>query len=191
MSIERHIEEVAEAAALYTLGKLPEAEMRGFEQRIAAGCPLCQAHLETCLQTAELMIEGAAVAPPPSLKDRLMRQIESAAAAAPAPAPAAKPAPAQMRILRAHEGEWTPSPAPGVDFRFLQGRRSLLVRMQAGASLPSHPHALDEHCLVIEGTVRDDEGTTLGVGDFLFMPKGSTHATIYSDTGGVFLIAYV
>jgi len=189
MSIERHLEEVAEAAALYTLGKLPEAEMRGFEQRIAGGCPLCQAHLESCLQTAESVIECVAVAPPPSLKERLMRQIETPAAAAPAPVPAPK-SPAQMRILRSHEGEWTPSPAAGVDFRFLHGRRSLLVRMQPGASLPSHPHALDEHCLVIEGTVRDDEGTTLGVGDFLFMPKGSTHATIYSDTGGVFLIAY-
>ena len=189
MSLDRHLEEVAEAAALYALGKLPDAEMRGFEQRIAGGCPLCSAHLETCLQTAETLIEAIAVTPAPSLKDRLMKQIEAQPAPAEA-APAPKEPVPQMRVLKAEQGEWTPSPAPGVEFRFLHGKKSLLVRMQPGASFPSHPHRYDEQCLILEGTIKDGEGMTLGVGDFLFMPKGSTHAPSYSDTGCVFLIAY-
>jgi mannose-6-phosphate isomerase-like protein (cupin superfamily) len=184
MSIARHLEEVAQTAARYALGKLPEAEMRGFEQRLAGGCPLCQAHLEVCLQTAESLLESIPAAPDPSLKDRLLKQIET-------PPAAPQEAPAQMRILRADQGEWTASPAPGVDFRFLHGTRSLLVRMKPGAGYPSHPHPFDEHCLVLEGTIKDREGTTLNVGDFLFMPQGSTHAPSYTDTGCVFLIAYV
>jgi quercetin dioxygenase-like cupin family protein len=190
MSIDRHLEEVAEAAALYVLGKLPEAEMRGFEQRLAGGCPLCTAHLESCLQTAEALVEIQAVAPPPSLKDRLMLRIEESAAAPPQPAPSTAPV-VDKRILRAQDSDWTPSPVPGVKMRYLHGKRSFLVKMEAGASLPRHDHALDEHCLMLEGSVQDNEGTTLYAGDFLFMPKGSKHDPIHTTTGCTFLIAYV
>ena len=79
---------------------------------------------------------------------------------------------------------------PGIQFRFLHGRKTLLVKMEPGTTYPSHPHAFDEHCLVIDGVVADHSGMALGTGDFLFMPAGSTHGEIFTDTGCTFLIAY-
>jgi anti-sigma factor ChrR (cupin superfamily) len=62
--------------------------------------------------------------------------------------------------------------------------------MDPGARLLSHEHAFDEQCLVLEGTIEDVEGTTLRAGDFLFMPKGSTHAPSHTEQGCTLLIAY-
>ncbi len=68
MSDNRHCNEVSETAALYALGKLPEAEARLFERRLATGCSLCQAELDGHQRTAELLLSAiGAVTPPASL----------------------------------------------------------------------------------------------------------------------------
>jgi anti-sigma factor ChrR (cupin superfamily) len=91
--------------------------------------------------------------------------------------------------LRSNEGDWVPSPDPGVSYRFLHGRKTVLVRMDPGSSCSSHMHAFNENCLVLEGTVEDGD-MKLSAGDFLYMPAGTSHTPSYSETGCLLLISY-
>jgi mannose-6-phosphate isomerase-like protein (cupin superfamily) len=179
MTTNRHCDEVSETAALYALGKLAEAEARGFERRLESGCSLCQAELESHQRTAELLLSATVgVMPPASLEERLMRSVGTLANEA-----------SGAELLRSHEGEWVASPDPGVKYRFLHGRKTVLVRMEPGSRCSSHEHAFNENCLVLEGTVEDGD-MKLNAGDFLFMPAGSSHTPSYSETGCLLLIAY-
>jgi mannose-6-phosphate isomerase-like protein (cupin superfamily) len=179
MTTHRHCEEVSETAALYALGKLPEAEARGFERRLASGCSLCQAELESHQRTAEMLLSATVgVAPPASLEQRLMQSL------------GVQTAPDNgAELLRSTDGEWVASPDPGVSYRFLHGRKTVLVRMTPGSHCSSHDHHFDENCLVLEGTVEDGD-MKLSAGDFLFMPAGTSHMPSYSETGCLLLIAY-
>jgi mannose-6-phosphate isomerase-like protein (cupin superfamily) len=179
MMTNRPCDEVSEVAALYALGKLPDAEARGFERRLESGCSLCQTELESHQRTAELLLSATVgVAPPASLEQRLLQSLMPQAA----PGNGAE-------VLRSHDGEWIASPDPGVSYRFLHGRKTVLVRMQPGSYCSSHDHAFDENCLVLEGTVEDAD-MKLSAGDFLFMPAGSSHTPSYTETGCLLLISY-
>jgi anti-sigma factor ChrR (cupin superfamily) len=176
MSDNRHCDEVSETAALYALGKLPEAEARIFERRLATGCSLCQAELESHQRTVELLVSALeTVTPPVSLEQRLMRSLPEQSSGA--------------ELLRSNEGEWVPAPDPGVSYRFLHGRKTLLVKMDPGSTNASHSHRFDENCLVLEGTVEDGD-MKLSAGDFLFMPAGTSHSPSYTETGCLLLISY-
>ena len=176
MSDNRHCDEVSETAALYALGKLPEAEARIFERRLATGCSLCQAELESHQRTVELLVSALeTVTPPVSLEQRLMRSLPEQSSGA--------------ELLRSNEGEWVPAPDPGVSYRFLHGRKTLLVKMAPGSINSSHSHKFNENCLVLEGTVEDGD-MKLNAGDFLFMPAGTNHSPSYTETGCLLLISY-
>ena len=176
-----HFDDVCGQAALYALGKLTAEERRVFEQRLASGCPLCCAQVQDFQEVSESLTSLVAVTPPPALEARLMASIAG-------PKPSTDTPGRDIRMAK--DAKWVDAPQPGVQFRFLHGRKTLLIKMEPGASYPSHPHAFDEHCLVLEGTIGDHSGLKLGSGDFLFMPAGSTHDPIFTDTGCTFLIAY-
>lgn len=94
-----------------------------------------------------------------------------------------------MKIVPADASPWWPGPVPGVELRFLNGRKTFLVRMAPGSSLPLHHHDHAEQCLVLEGSVHS-EGATVRAGDYIYMPAGSTHQPIHTEEGCTFLIAY-
>jgi putative transcriptional regulator len=50
------------------------------------------------------------------------------------------------------------------------------VRMEPGATFPEHQHLGDETVLVLQGALRDCDGTVFGAGDVARMPAGSSHA---------------
>jgi anti-sigma factor ChrR (cupin superfamily) len=171
-------EEISAEAALFILEQLePEASSR-FEARLKDGCEIAQAEYAAFSEVATTL--GMMVPPqepPAGLRDRLMAQITAET-------------PDQGRVLvRSNEGRWAPGPAPGVEIRLLYKKRTMLVRLAPGARLPVHHHPYAEQCLVLEGTVSDGE-TTVGPGDYVLMPAGSTHPELYSETGAIFLIAY-
>jgi anti-sigma factor ChrR (cupin superfamily) len=177
-----HIEEIEEQAALFALGALEPEQAKRFSQRLNAGCPLCRAEVEDCEAALALMAAGAPEATPPErLRDRLLERIGVTE----------KPAPMSAAgvVIRANEVPWKPGPFPGVDFRFLHERKTMLVRMAPKARIPAHPHAAAEQCLVLEGSVTTD-GLTAYAGDYTYMPAGSTHDDLYSENGALFLIAY-
>jgi quercetin dioxygenase-like cupin family protein len=184
MSAIRKTDEVAETAALYAVGKLGEEEARRFEQRIQSGCPYCMAELEGCQRAIEELVLAAPPAPPaPGLEAKLLERIGLISRS---PQPAAH----EPKIVRQDEGDWVDGPHPGVKLRFLHRKRTMLVKMEPGSTYPTHAHALDEQCLVLEGSIRDGEGRTAAAGDYIFMPKGSTHPPLSTETGALFLIAY-
>jgi quercetin dioxygenase-like cupin family protein len=167
-------EEIAADAALFVLGQLDADAAARFEARLKEGCEIARSEYAAFTETAaSLSFAAPSAAPPASLRDRLMTRIAHSG----------------VVIVRAHETGWMPGPAPGVEIRLLHKKKTMLVRLAPGARVPVHHHDLSEQCLVIEGTVTDGE-TTVSAGDYVFMPAGTTHSELSSETGCTFLIAY-
>lgn len=179
-------DEVEGDAALYALDALPSKDAEQFRQRLAAGCSLCQGLLKDCQEVvAFLPMTVPEVEPPRSLRASLLSRIAGEARRPPAELSGT----ADGLIVRAGDGEWVDAPSPGVQYRQLQGRKTMLVRMQPNTWLPAHEHKQAEQCLVLEGSIRSED-VTVGAGDYVYMPAGSVHSALYSDTGALFLIAY-
>jgi anti-sigma factor ChrR (cupin superfamily) len=185
MAKRAHLREIEEQAALYALGALGPDEAGKFGKRLAAGCPVCRAELAEFQAVADsLPLSAPEAAPRPEVRRRLMERIGGGA-----PATSAKPAPTAGTLVRPGDTAWIPALAPGVEIRPLLGKKTMLVRMAPGTYLPEHEHSYGEQCLVLEGTVRSDD-MEARAGDFTFMPAGSTHAQLYSETGCLLLITY-
>ena len=173
--------EVEAQAALFALGSLPEAEAAQFRKRVQAGCPLCSGLLEECERVLTAVAVSVPQAEPPAgLRERLLRGVQGE------PEP---PVQTVAQIVRDGQTPWMPAQAPGVEYRALRGRNTVMLRMGPNTWYPEHRHVADEQCLVVEGAVTS-EGVTVHAGDYVFMPKGSLHAPLYSEMGCVLLIAY-
>jgi len=184
MAKRAHLREIEEQAALYALGALGPDEAGKFEKRLAAGCPVCRSEFAEFRAVADaLPLTAPEVAPPPELRERLMERIGAGMSAAPAAKSTAG------RLVRPGDTPWMPALAPGVEVRPLLGKKTMLVRMAPGTYLPEHDHSYGEQCLVLEGSIRSDE-MEAQAGDFTFMPAGSTHSPLYSETGCLLLITY-
>ncbi|MFL6417016.1 MAG: cupin domain-containing protein [Bryobacteraceae bacterium] len=183
MTMQDPMDECRTAAALYSLGALPDREKLQFEQRLSGGCPFCTGQFNEYAALADdIALTVPLEQPDASLRQRLMDRIK--------PAPPVPKSHEGMKLVRSGDTPWRSLPSPGVEVRPLLGTKTLLVRMQPGAVYPSHEHRLAEQCFVLEGSVVDSSGTTAYAGDFVCMPAGSTHADIHTDTGCTFLIAY-
>lgn len=177
------VREIEEQAALYALGALGPDEAGKFEKRLAAGCPLCRAAVEECRTTVEaLPLAAPDVAPRPELRRRVMERIGGEAA------PGGNGKATIGSLVRPGDTPWETS-IPGVEIRPLLGRKTMLVRMAPGSYLPQHEHHYGEQCLVLEGSIRSGD-IEARAGDFTFMPAGSTHAHLYSESGCLLLITY-
>jgi hypothetical protein len=90
-------------------------------------------------EAASLLSETVpSVRPSPSLKNRLIERIAQFEALKP------------LADVRRYDDQWIHSGVPGVDTKTLfkdvkSGRTTMLIRMEPGASLPSHHHGDDEH----------------------------------------------
>jgi anti-sigma factor ChrR (cupin superfamily) len=194
MADHKHIEEVEQQAMLYSLGALTPEEAKKFAQRLAADCPLCRAEVGECRQVlGALAMTAPQVEPPPNARDRLLAAIGAAAKPEGSQKEAAgKDASTSMGeglIVRKDASGFESSPMPGVQIRNLLGKKTFLVRMEPKSYLPEHQHKAAEQCLVLEGSISSD-GITAYAGDYTFMPAGSNHNPLYSETGCLLLIAY-
>jgi hypothetical protein len=179
MAKRTHIREIEEQAALYALGAMGPVEAGGFRERLAAGCPVCRSALDECAGVVTaLPLAVPDAAPRPELRQRLMERIGAAAPKEPV-----------GKLVRPSDTAWENAPIPGVEIRPLLGKRTMLVRMAPGSYLPQHEHSHGEQCLVLEGSIRSED-MVAEAGDFTFMPAGSTHPPLHSDTGCLLLIAY-
>ena len=120
---------------------------------------------------AQLAFAAPSVAPPPHLRERLLSNLPHQG----------------YSLLRAGDGAWIPFAAPGIYRRNLTPT-SFLLKLDPGASLPAHAHGHDEHCLVLEGDIYDDEHS-LAAGDFEIRYAGSSHAEVRSRSGAVVYIS--
>ncbi len=73
------------------------------------------------------------------------------------------------------------------------GLLTVLLKMDPGASLPDHEHALMEQTYVLEGRLVDTEGPEKGLevgpGEFVYRPAGSRHAA-YTPEGGLMVAIF-
>lgn len=179
------ITQIEDDAALYALGALAQGEADRFRQRLNAGCAVCQELVDECRSVVDLLpLAAPEVEPPPSIRSRLMDRIGGDAR----PSGGAMPI-GDGLLVRADGTEWKDAPTPGVRYRQLNGSKTMLVRMAPDTWLPAHDHQHAEQCLVLEGSI-SSEGVTAYAGDYTFMPAGSVHSALYSQTGALFLIAY-
>ena len=168
-------EEIAADAALFVLGQLDTEASARFEAQLRAGSEVYLTEFDAFNHTAAALGATApAHQPPPGLRDRLMARVAQSLA---------------MQVVRRDESGWLPGPAPGVEIRLLHKTKTMLVKLAPGARVPMHHHESEEQCLVLEGRLTDGQ-VTVEAGDFVYMPAGSTHGELCSDTGCIFLIAY-
>jgi quercetin dioxygenase-like cupin family protein len=66
-------------------------------------------------------------------------------------------------------------------------RRSVLVRMRAGASVGAHGHALEEECMMLAGEAFVGD-TLLRSGEYQLAPQGSRHGEVATDVGALFFV---
>jgi anti-sigma factor ChrR (cupin superfamily) len=166
-------------AGEYVLGTLRGDARSAFERRLTSepGLSAQVAAWEERLAPAADALPSVPL--PPGLWGRIERAI------------AAPDALAGTRTVRAREGEWI-ALAPGAWMKPLhldraRGTRSLLLRLEPGAKLPSHNHVSDEECLVLEGEMII-AGVRFGPGDYHLAPAGIVHGELSSRTGGLVFI---
>jgi anti-sigma factor ChrR (cupin superfamily) len=91
--------------------------------------------------------------------------------------------------VRAHEGAWATS-SPGVSRKLLHVDaewQAFLVRIDPGARVPPHGHAILEECLVLEGEF-EVGAETVRKGDLHLAFAGHDHLEIVSPTGALLYI---
>ena len=149
------LEDCASEAALYVLGALPPEEARSVEMRLRSGCSFCAAQVAQYSVVAEqLSLSVDPVAPPPSLKEKLLVRLKDQK-------PAAQPI-EQRTVVRTADSPWVEMSSPGVTMRSLIGKKTFLVRMQPGAVLPKHDHRQAEQCYVLSGSEHDPVCSSTG-----------------------------
>lgn len=189
-------------AALYAAGAMNPEAVAAFEAHLADGCPICTAELRALDGVIAKLAEGiGAQAPPPRVRDALIEYVTQAAVP-PGSQHAAEPqvwrqwsADAHdqgLFIKRAGEGAWEETGVTGVRVRRLfvdqpRNEMTILVRMDAGSSYPSHVHDGPEQCLVLQGNLHVGE-TVLQAGDYQRAAGGSRHDIQRTDSGCLLLI---
>jgi anti-sigma factor ChrR (cupin superfamily) len=102
------------------------------------------------------------------------------------------------RVVHANEMEWEEIRYPGCKVKTLMvdpklGLLTVLLKMEPGASLPDHEHALMEQTFVLEGRLVDcegpEKGLEVGPGEFVYRPAGSRHAA-YTPEGGLMIAIF-
>ncbi len=66
-------------------------------------------------------------------------------------------------------------------------RRSVLVRMRAGARVNAHDHGLEEECMMLGGEAFIGD-TLLRSGEYQLAPQGSRHGEVQTDVGALFYV---
>ena len=107
--------------------------------------------------------------------------------------------PLASRVVHANEMEWEPIRYPGCYVKTLmvdpkEGLLTVLLKMDPGAQLPDHEHALMEQTYMIEGRLVDlegpEKGLEVGPGEFVYRPAGSRHAA-YTPEGGLMVASFL
>jgi quercetin dioxygenase-like cupin family protein len=83
-----------------------------------------------------------------------------------------------FEIISSRQQQWKALAQPGVTLALLHdrdGERTLLLRMEPGATFPRHVHPAGEQLYVLDGSVEIDE-QQLGAGDYLYTAPGAAHA---------------
>ena len=117
------------------------------------------------------------VEPPPGVKAALFARLSP---------------PPDIRFRFATDGAFAPTPYPGVAIRVLNVDRerrqfSAVIRLDAGATYPSHAHDGPEECVVLEGELLVGD-VRMRPGDYQRAEPGSAHSDQWSETGALLFV---
>jgi putative transcriptional regulator len=176
----------AELAELYAAGALEPHEAAEFERRIAAGDGAYVAALGWVLGAMETLLRAGEVTPPARVRAVMAARVEAESAEAAAVWGGAAHGHDEeaagvggIVIARAATGRWRRTGLRGVRYQPLFAdrrcnRRTLMLDMAPGTSLPDHGHAGDEEVIMISGDL-SIAGTVLGPGDYIRIAAGAKH----------------
>ena len=165
-------DELQALALADAIGALDTDERQDFEARLAALPANVRAEVARLYDAAvELSATATSEAPSPAVRAALLARIE---------------VPSNHTVL-ARDGEWVPTPVPGVRMKILaldraRDRVTMLIRGEPGATYPAHRHSGPEECFVISGSVIV-EGQLLRAGDFHHAEGDSDHGELRTDEG--------
>lgn len=106
----------------------------------------------------------------------------------------------RSHYVRPQDLPWEKMRFPGCQTKTLlfdpkSGLATVLIEMEAGATLPDHEHVLIEQTYVLEGSLVDKEGPDTGLevkaGEFVWRPAGSRHVAWCPNGGRMIAIFQV
>ena len=190
----------------YVLGVLPDAERRALDVELASS-PELQAEVRAARE-ALFGRPGAAsgsragVTPRSDARARLLSPLDSGARYAPLHTDLTRAI--ELSEARVRElcdaidtpGVWEPGPLPGISVMHFPGGPNAVapdtgfVRLPAGLQFPYHRHVGHEINYVMEGALRDGDGTLYLPGEAIIMAPGTAHSFSVPEDADV-LIAVV
>jgi len=177
----------ASCIAEYALGGLAAAEQRALEAELAASDELRRETAAVRDALAALPAAIAPVIPREGARAALLSALSSGARFRPFLADLGRwcdlPAVRVRELLSQVDeaGAWRPGPLPGLAcLHFAAGPKAIaqgtgLVRMPRGLCFPYHRHAGHEITYVLEGALRDGDGTLYLPGEAMVKMPGSAH----------------
>jgi anti-sigma factor ChrR (cupin superfamily) len=175
-----------ELVSFYVLGALDAADRAAFERHLESGCGRCEAELRIFREVAAHIGAGASTKPPESLRQQVLDKVQTSPRT-----PGVVLSQPGLLIRCSAEMPWEVL-APGVVFKplFADQTRSYLtalVRMDPGASYPSHRHSDVEELFILSGDLLV-EGETMRAGDYCRAETGTVHGTTSTQAGCLFLL---
>jgi hypothetical protein len=173
--------------AEYALGHLADAEQRAFEAELAESDELRRAVDAVREALAALPLASPAVVPRQGARDALLSALASGERFRPFLADLMRCC--DLTAVRVREllsqiddaRAWEPGPLPGLTFmHFAAGRNAIahdtyFVRLPRGLCFPYHRHAGHEINYVLEGALRDGDGTLYLPGEAMVKAPGTAH----------------
>lgn len=176
-----------ELAADYTAGNMNASEREHFEALLDGGDQmLLDAFAAYSGVTEMLLNQIRPVAPDPTTRASLLDRIKSGSTSV-------EHSEDEPFIIRhANSGPWSETGIPGVTRHVLfedheQNRISVLMKLDPGATFPSHKHAQAEECLMLEGDL-DFGAYSLKAGDYLRLAAGTEHGVARTKNGCICLV---
>ncbi|MFO0981051.1 MAG: cupin domain-containing protein [Planctomycetota bacterium] len=196
-------EAALEMASLYALTSLPDDELEHYEAHLQV-CVLCRQEVQSLKDAAAaLTLLAPAVAPPPSLRAKVLSRFRQERDRRPGErASTTEQRPWQhwdadrpqgdLFFALGQESQWERTGFDGIDIRRLfvdpsHDRVTMLVRMAPGAAYPSHRHGSAEECYVISGDLRVGD-TVMHTGDYQCARGGSEHPVQSTENGCLLFI---
>lgn len=187
-------EEIRETAALHALGALDAEEAASLRAHLDAGCEVCRVEIERLAAVvAAFDADAPPLAPPASLRERVLAVTREGAAARRRPATLKTMLPPGLLAQGSagSPGGWVER-SPGVRSRVLHvdpssGRVTSLLRIDAGARIPTHDHVGVEEVFMIDGDCRIEPERVIHAGDYYRAEPGTRHGPASSEGGAIFL----
>ena len=193
--------ELREHRALYLLNLLQDFEHASYQKHLQQGCDECSMELAALGETLDTWARAdAAETPNPLLKEKLLNRIRQEKKDS-HDAPSTQiwknwthqekfPG---LYTLRADQGDWESIDIEGISIKRLYAdidKRTvtMLVRMAAGTTYPSHRHAGAEECLVLEGDLHVGDSLVLHTGDYQRAGEESVHVKQWTENGCLLFI---